>query len=197
MSAGGGAGPHGPEREAGHDRTETREGDDRAGARERDDRAEARETERDRALDALAGSVPYNRLIGVVFERRGDEVTARLPFAPRLVGNPLIPALHGGVIGSFLEITGLVQLAWERLAVDLDQGGPAAAAIVEGRLPPIPKTVDINIDYLRSGRPRDSFARARVQKSGRRVAHVHVEAWQDERARPIAMLRGNFLLPEG
>ena len=47
----------------------------------------------------------------------------------------------------------------------------------------------------RSGRARDTFARASVQKAGRRVAHVHVEAWQDARTRPIAMLRGNFLMP--
>jgi len=51
------------------------------------------------------------------------------------------------------------------------------------------------VDYLRSGRPRESFARATVQKAGRRVAHLHVEAWQDSRTRPIAMLRGNFLMP--
>lgn len=157
----------------------------------------ASETDRDRALAALAEAVPYNRLIGVGFERRGDELTARLPFAEHLVGNPLLPALHGGVTGSFLEITGLVQLAWERLAGELDAGGPAATAIAEGRLPDLPRTIDVNVDYLRSGRPRDSFARARVQKTGRRVAHVHVEAWQEERTRPFAMLRGNFLMPEG
>ena len=61
----------------------------------------------------------------------------------------------------------------------------------------MPKTIDITIDYLRSGRPRETFARARVQKAGRRVTHVHVEAWQDTRERPIAMLRGNFLMPGG
>ncbi|MEM0924317.1 MAG: PaaI family thioesterase, partial [Pseudomonadota bacterium] len=67
-------------------------------------------------------------------------------------------------------------------------------------LPPepveIPKTIDISIDYLRSGRPRETFARAEVQKAGRRVVHVHVIAWQDAKSRPIAMMRGNFLMPE-
>jgi acyl-coenzyme A thioesterase PaaI-like protein len=157
----------------------------------------APEAERDRALAALAEAVPYSRLLGVRLERRGDELTARLPFADHLVGNPLLPALHGGVTGSFLEITGLVQLAWDSLSAALDAGGTSAAAIAGGRLPDLPRTIDVNVDYLRSGRPRDSFARARVQKAGRRVAHVHVEAWQEERARPIAMLRGTFLLPEG
>jgi MATE family multidrug resistance protein len=37
------------------------------------------------------------------------------------------------------------------------------------------------VDYLRSGLPRDAYARARVNRSGRRYASVHVEAWQDNR----------------
>lgn len=158
--------------------------------------APSREELRARALARLAGGVPYNRFLGVRFERMGDELTARLPFREGLVGNPLLPALHGGVTGAFLEITALMQLAWDQALAAMEAGGPEAAAIAEGRFPPMPKTIDVTIDYLRSGRPRDSFARARVQKAGRRVAHLHVEAWQDERARPIAMFRGNFLMPE-
>ncbi len=154
-----------------------------------------REAERDAALDAMAGAVPYNNFIGVSFDRLGDELTARMPFKEPLIGNPFLPAIHGGVTGAFLEITALTQLAWDGAWSVLEQGGEAADAILEGRFPPVPKTIDITIDYLRSGRPRDTFARARVQKAGRRVTHVHVEAWQDSRSRPIAMLRGNFLMP--
>lgn len=156
-----------------------------------------REAERDRTLAALIEAVPYNRLLGVGVERRGDELTARLPFARHLVGNPFLPAFHGGATGSFLEITGLMQLAWERALSRIEAGGAAAEQVAAGRFPSLPKTIDVNIDYLRTGRPRDVYARARVQKAGRRVAHVHVEAWQEERGRPIAMLRGNFLMPEG
>lgn len=155
-----------------------------------------REAERDAALEALAGAVPYNRFIGVHFDRLGDELTARLPFTESLVGNPFLPAIHGGVTGAFLEITALTQLAWDRAWEILEQGGEEADAILEGTFPPHPKAIDVTIDYLRSGRPRATFARAQVQKSGRRVAHVHVEAWQENRARPIAMLRGNFMMPE-
>lgn len=158
--------------------------------------ADRREKIRAEALTRLTDAVPYNRYLGVRFDRLGDELTARLPFRDDLVGNPLLPALHGGVIGAFLEITALMQLAWDQALAAMDAGGPAADRIAEGQFPPMPKTVDITVDYLRSGRPRESFARARVQKAGRRVAHLHVEAWQEERARPIAMLRGNFLMPE-
>ena len=155
-----------------------------------------REAERDAALAALLDTVPYHRLLGVQFERLGDELTARLPYSEKLIGNPIIPAIHGGVIGSFLEIAGQMQLAWDSVGRAMEDGGAAASAIAEGRFPPLPKTIDITIDYLRSGRPRQMFARARVQKAGRQVAHLHVEAWQEERSRPIAMLRGNFLMPE-
>ena len=157
--------------------------------------AAERQAERDRMLAALTEAVPYNRLLGVRFDRLGDELTGRLPFREGLVGNPTLPALHGGVTGSFLEITALMQLAWEQALGLLDEGGAAARRVADGRYPPMPKTIDITIDYLRSGRPRESYARATVQKAGRRVAHLHVEAWQDSRARPIAMLRGNFLMP--
>ena len=157
----------------------------------------SREAERDRVLEALLRRVPYHRLLGVRFDRLGDELTARLPHGAHLIGNPATSAIHGGVTASFLEIAGQTQLAWELIAPALERGGDAAEAIRDGRLPPLPKTIDITIDYLRRGRPREMFARTRVQKAGRRVAHLHVEAWQDERARPIAMLRGNFLMPEG
>ena len=149
----------------------------------------------DAALATMAEAVPYNRFIGVGFDRLGDELTARLPFKEPLIGNPFLPAIHGGVTGAFLEITALTQLAWDRCWSILEDGGDRAEAILNGEFPAWPKTVDITIDYLRSGRPRNTFARARVQKAGRRVAHVHVEAWQDNRDRPIAMLRGNFLMP--
>lgn len=151
-----------------------------------------REAERDRMLQALLETVPYHRLLGVRFDRLGDELTARLPYEEKLIGNPRIPALHGGVTASFLEIAGQMQLAWDFVSQRAEQGGAASA----GLFPTMPKTIDITIDYLRRGRPRDTFARTRVQKAGRRVAHLHVEAWQDEHARPIAMLRGNFLMPE-
>ncbi|MEO1493598.1 MAG: PaaI family thioesterase [Pseudomonadota bacterium] len=155
------------------------------------------EAERDAALAALTAVVPYNRFLGVRFDRLGDELTARLPFAEPLIGNPILPALHGGATGAFLEITALMQLAWDRAWVIMEEGGEAAAKVLSGKFPPMPKTIDITIDYLRSGRPRETFARAELRKSGRRVVNLHVSAWQDARDRPIAMLRGNFLVPDG
>lgn len=51
---------------------------------------------RDAALHALVHSVPYIEFLGIEFERRGDELTAIMPFKETLIGNPMLPALHGG-----------------------------------------------------------------------------------------------------
>jgi acyl-coenzyme A thioesterase PaaI-like protein len=59
----------------------------------------------------------------------------------------------------------------------------------------LPKTIDFTVDYLRSGLPRDAYARARVNRSGRRYASVHVEGWQDNRSRLFAQATGHFLMP--
>ena len=149
---------------------------------------------RDEALAALVGRAPYHRFLGVSFQRLGDELTGRLAYDDMLIGNPAIPALHGGVTGAFLEITAIVPLAWDAVWEIMESGPEGAARIAAGDFPPLPKTVDVTIDYLRSGRPRDAYARAQVTRRGRRVANVRVEAWQDERDRPIAAAHGHFLL---
>ena len=127
-------------------------------------------------LNAVLASIPYARFIGVRAELAGDEMTAVLPFSNLIVGNPILPAIHGGVLGAFMEMTALAQLS--------------VAAPMKRQ----PRTIDVSIEYLRSGRPLTTFARAKINKVGRRIANVHVEAWQEQRSAPIAALRGHFLL---
>ena len=150
---------------------------------------------RDAALAALVEGVPYAGFLGIVFDRRGDELTAVLPFREELIGNPLLPALHGGATAAFLEVAALVELAWQALWEAIEGGRVDPAAMGSADLPRLPKTIDVTVDYLRAGLPRDAYARARVNRSGRRYASVHVEAWQDNRARPFAQCTGHFLMP--
>lgn len=156
---------------------------------------EALKARRDEALAKLVAASPYHEFLGVSFQRMGDELTGRLRFDPMQIGNPMLPALHGGVTGAFLEITAIVQLAWDQVWEIMESGEAGAARIADGDFPPLPRTIDVTIDYLRSGRPRDVFARAHVAKRGRRVANVRVEAWQDVRSQPIAAAHGNFMMP--
>jgi len=150
---------------------------------------------RDAALTALTKAVPYIQFLGIQFERRGDELTGILPFDQSLIGNPILPALHGGATAAFLELTAVVTLSWQTLWEDVEAGVIDQAALDGGHLPNLPKTIDLTVDYLRSGLPRDAYARATVNRSGRRYSSVHVEAWQDNRARLFAQATGHFLMP--
>lgn len=150
---------------------------------------------RDRALAVLVEAVPYIGFLGVSFDRRGDELTGVLSYDPKLIGNPLLPALHGGAIASFLEVTAIMELSFTLLWDDVESGRIAAESLSPDTLPRLPKTIDFTVDYLRSGLPRDAYARARVNRQGRRYASVHVEAWQDNRQRLFAQATGHFLMP--
>jgi len=127
-------------------------------------------------VNALVRAVPYCAFLGVTAWLDGERVVLEMPFDGRLIGNPVLPAIHGGVIGSLLETAAIVQTVWATKSAAL------------------PKPVDITIDYLRSGRPVTSFASATLARQGRRVVNVHATMWQDDEAKPIAGLRGHFLL---
>lgn len=148
---------------------------------------------RDRALARLVESVPYVGLLGIEFQRNGDELTAVLRYGEHLIGNPLLPALHGGATASFLEVAAMVELSWTWLWDEMEAGRFSGE---DAETPRLPKTIDFTVDYLRTGLPRDAYARARVNRLGRRYASVHVEAWQDHRDRPFSAATGHFLMPQ-
>ncbi|MEJ2035672.1 MAG: PaaI family thioesterase [Maritimibacter sp.] len=150
---------------------------------------------RDAALKALVSNVPYINWLGIEFERKGDELTATLPFAEKLIGNPALPAIHGGVTAAFLESVAVIELAGTTLWSDIEEKRIDPEVLTPETLPRLPKTIDFTIDYLRSGLPRDAYARARVTRAGRRYASVQVEAWQDNRTRLFAAANGHFLMP--
>ncbi len=125
-----------------------------------------------RVLDAI----PYARFLGVTMERVDGALECVLPFRQEIVGNPILPAIHGGVIGAFLELTATLRV--------IDESGSDR----------VPKPINFAIDYLRSAGPTTTRARADIFKFGRRVAVVHVVAWQDDPARPVAAGNGKFLV---
>lgn len=127
-------------------------------------------------LNQFLSAMPYAQFLNIRIDQKGNEITTVMGFDPKLIGNPVLPALHGGAIGAFLEMTSIIQLAFET--------GITA----------VPKPIGLTIDYLRSGKPIDTYARAHITKQGRRVATVHAEAWQEDRSRPIASAHGHFLL---
>jgi acyl-coenzyme A thioesterase PaaI-like protein len=127
------------------------------------------------AGDALR-LIPYAHFLGVRLEDAEGGPLCVLPFRDDLVGNAALPALHGGVVGAFLELTALVRVI----------------ALADSSR--VPKPIGFTVDYLRSAGPRDTRGRAEVVKHGRRIMNVRVLAWQDDPARPVAAGVGNFLL---
>jgi uncharacterized protein (TIGR00369 family) len=124
----------------------------------------------------IVAAVPYCVHLGIIGREEKGGIVLEMPFSEILIGNPVLPALHGGVIGSLLETAAIVTVIWETGASEL------------------PRPVDINVDYLRSGHAVASYASARIARQGRRVVNVHAEMWQEDRAKPIAALRGHFLI---
>ena len=124
----------------------------------------------------LTDAIPYTRWMGISIAEHNGALRGMMRFRKELIGNPVLPALHGGTTGALLESTGIFTLLWRSETVLL------------------PKTINITIDYLRSARPVDTFAKAIVVKQGRRVASVRIEAWQEDPASPIAAANAHFLI---
>lgn len=125
--------------------------------------------------------IPYTKMLGISAELDGDDFRLVMPFKQTNIGNPVLPALHGGAIGGFMEMAAICQLIIDRVLAGHDV------------MAELPKPIGINIDYLRRGKPEHTYARAVVFKQGARVANVRVEAWQDDSEKPIAALHGHFL----
>lgn len=121
---------------------------------------------------------PYADLLGVTVEEEAPDGSPVLlmPFADDVLGRPGF--LHGGAVAGLLEMAAIAAL---RRALDAEGGG---------RLKP----VNVTIDFMRGGRDHPTRAAGIVTRLGTRVANVRADAWQEDRTRPIASARMNYLL---
>jgi uncharacterized protein (TIGR00369 family) len=127
---------------------------------------------------AFADNVPHNKALGIVIDEVGDRwARFRLPYDPRLVGDPESGVLHGGVITALLD-------------------GCSGAAVFASlpRMQPI-ATLDLRIDYHGPAEVgRDVRALATCYHLTRNVAFARAIAFHDDEARPIATSAGTFML---
>ena len=124
----------------------------------------------------LVEAIPYARFLGITVAERDGDLIAQLAYDDKLIGNTLLPAIHGGVVGAFLETAAIMKLLWTR------ESGQ------------VPKIITITIDYLRSAGPQPTYARGIITKLGSRVANVRAEAWQTDPTKPVAAANANFLV---
>jgi uncharacterized protein (TIGR00369 family) len=120
---------------------------------------------------------PYAQLLKLRTEEQADGLRFVMPFHDDVVGRPGF--LHGGAIAGLLEFAAFTALS---------------RAIGEEV---VKKPITVTVDYMRGGTPRDTFAEARIERLGKRMANVESYAWQGDRERPIASARINFLLDRG
>ena len=122
----------------------------------------------------------YARALGIEADRidHGAPIL-RVEFSEAVQGRP--GALHGGAISGLLETAG-----YALLRDALKEAGRT------GQLKPI----NLTVQFLAAGKPRTSYAKARIVKLGRRTANLSIEAWQDDPDRPIASAVMNVMIAE-
>ena len=109
--------------------------------------------------------IPFNRVLGVrvVSAERGT-VRLMVPFRPELVGDPMRPALHGGVLSALADTAGGA-VVWSGIEDD------------RGRV----STIDLRIDYLRPARLEDVVAEATTVRLGKRVGVADIRLFHPAR----------------
>lgn len=114
---------------------------------------------------------------------QGIETTGRanvyvMRFAMHHIGNPFIRALHGGAVGSMIELSAELDLA--RIISEQDQTSTRV------------ELVSSTIDYLRVTKDTDLYARVDVIRIARRLAFLDVWCWQENEDAPVS--RGSCTL---
>ena len=124
-------------------------------------------------LDGLIRHPPFHTWLGVAaVEAAPGRCVLRLPPNPDFVGNPFIPAVHGGILAALVDLAG------------------GAALFVELRFPT--PTIDMRVDYLRPAiAGKALLADARVKSLGKTVAFVDVDV-TDEDGRLVATGRCTY-----
>ncbi len=119
--------------------------------------------------------IPYAQTIGMGFTGNTDNDFI-LKAQESNIGNPTLPALHGGCIGGFMETTAIVEVIFTLETTK------------------IPKIINFSLDYLRPARFQDTFARCNIVRKGNKVVNVAITAWQTDINTPIAKARAHLLL---
>jgi uncharacterized protein (TIGR00369 family) len=121
---------------------------------------------------------PYAEALGIVLEtdtERGPVL--HLDFSERIQGRPGF--LHGGALSGLMEMAAIAALRFE-----LARRGEATKL----------KPVNVQVEFMRGGRNKRTYARGEVTRVGRRVALVNASAWQDDPTKPIALAQMKVLL---
>jgi uncharacterized protein (TIGR00369 family) len=105
--------------------------------------------------------IPFNKFLGVKIVRAEDGfVRLEVPFRSEFIGDPMRPALHGGVISTLIDACGGFAV-WTKISM-------------EDRV----STIDLRVDYLSPGAPENVIVEAQVVRVGNRVGVVDARCFQ-------------------
>ncbi len=125
----------------------------------------------------LVSSIPYAEYLGMRIQQNiNGEIIFHLPFQEKHVGNPMIRAIHGGILASFMECSATIMVIG---TVSHDH---------------LPKCVNQTTEYLKSAKDVDTYARVKVNKAGRRILATTVSCWQQDESVPVAIAHLRFMV---
>jgi uncharacterized protein (TIGR00369 family) len=128
----------------------------------------------------MALNSPYAATMGFGQERDDDgRLLLTMAYAVDKMGRPGF--LHGGAIAGMLET-----IAYLTLDEALEEKGKAAL-----------KPVNVTVTFLRGGGEAVTYARATIERLGRRIANIEAVAWQDDPSKPIAIAQMNVMIDRG
>jgi uncharacterized protein (TIGR00369 family) len=125
-------------------------------------------------LRALLVSDPVAAHLGLRAEVADGVVIVVLPGIDRHIGDAARRSVHGGILAAHLEAASMLTLV-AACGTPMD-------------------TIGFTTAFVRPARVADTCALVDVVRVGRRIAHVRVEAWQDDRATAVTTGHGTFSL---
>jgi uncharacterized protein (TIGR00369 family) len=142
-----------------------------------------------RLAEVFSHHVPFHGVIGFEFEELGLD-GCRLSFKskPELIGNFIQKILHGGVTATALDVVGGAMAA-----VGMMEKYPDADEKELGQKLARIGTIDLRVDYVRPGRGESFYAKARLLRSGSKVAVVRMEL-HNEKDTLIALGTGTYMM---
>jgi uncharacterized protein (TIGR00369 family) len=123
-------------------------------------------------------TIPHARALGMVLAELGDgRATITMPFAEKLIGDPVSRVVHGGAVSALMDTAG------------------GAAVMCHPSAPTWTATLDLRIDYMRAATPGQTItARAECYHVARFFAFVRVIASDEDETRPVAAGTGPFTI---
>lgn len=133
--------------------------------------------------------ISFNEFLGFEVQKLApDSVEIGFNMRPELIGHFLFGRLHGGVISAVLDATGGLAVMWGMAEKHIEE----TAEQTLNRFAQL-GTIDLRVDYLRSGLGERFTASARVVRLGRRVANTQMTLTnQDDRL--IATANGTYIV---